>query len=304
MTRRSRKSSSNTSRFAAVRLQKLCPLISTDIYFSLAKEDRQLYTLKSPPAATTTPLTSDAPIATSDASGIATSDAPIATSDTPITPASNPPPPPQDRNSGPTRTKRQSTSARMRTGPLPAALKARVLANTSKKSTTVSRPLNNKPPVPQPPEDLSDSGSNTLVPSNPELAASPTDAMSVDEEVLPVADTSGALCDSVIQVNIIRAFGTSTLVETLPPTLLYVDKDERPQWLITSIREFLQHGPYYLCLSEVVDLFLAQEARLGYPAKVKSLISSLSLSLTFLIPYSPFVWLSLLEIDPQKSPCS
>jgi hypothetical protein len=47
-----------------------------------------------------------------------------------------------------------------------------------------------------------------------------------------------------------------------------VDKDERPDWLLISVREFLRHGPYYACLGKVVDLFLAQEARLGYPAKV------------------------------------
>jgi hypothetical protein len=100
--------------------------------------------------------------------------------------------------------------------------------------------------------------------------------MSVDDEVLSttatVAPAAAAItdveCDSVIPLRIIPSLGGSALVQTLPPTLLDADKDERPRWLLKSIREFLQHGPYYLCLDKVVDLFLAQEARLGYPAKV------------------------------------
>ena len=74
--------------------------------------------------------------------------------------------------------------------------------------------------------------------------------------------------DSVIQVNTFPALGTTALVETSQPALLFLDEDERPHWLLMSIKEFLRHVPYYMCLGRVVDLFLAQEARLGYPAKV------------------------------------
>ena len=61
---------------------------------------------------------------------------------------------------------------------------------------------------------------------------------------------------------------TIALVESLPAALLFVDEDEHPDWLTRSIKEHLQYMPYYMCLGKVVDLFLTQEARLGYPAKV------------------------------------
>lgn len=94
-----------------------------------------------------------------------------------------------------------------------------------------------------------------------------TDEMIVDDEA-PPATTSNAPYDSVIEVQTFPALGTTGLVETSQPALLFVDEDERPHWLLTSINKFLRHVPYYMCLGEVVDLFLAQEERLGYPVKV------------------------------------
>ena len=92
-----------------------------------------------------------------------------------------------------------------------------------------------------------------------------------DEEVLPATTTTPhTLCDSTIQVKSIPTLGVSALVQTSPPTLLFIDEDERPGWLLTAVREFFDNGPYYLCLNKVVDLFLNQEARLGYPAKVSN----------------------------------
>jgi hypothetical protein len=130
-------------------------------------------------------------------------------------------------------------------------------------------PLGKYPLAPSAPNDFSDGGSSTLVPSSPNWTPPTTDGMSVDEEALPTATTaSNAECSPVIQLKVIPTLGVSALIQTSPPTLLNIDKDERPQWLLTAIHEFLQYGPYYLCLGKVIDLFLTQEGQLGYPAKV------------------------------------
>ena len=89
----------------------------------------------------------------------------------------------------------------------------------------------------------------------------------VDEEVPPAV--SGASSNSAIQVEVVPALGIPALVQTPLPTLLFVDQDERPDWFIKSTNQHLQYTPYYLCLSKVVDLFFTQEARLGYPDKVR-----------------------------------
>ena len=94
-----------------------------------------------------------------------------------------------------------------------------------------------------------------------------TGEMIVYEEDPPATHiVPDAPSDPTIQT--LPILGILTLIQTPPPTLLFEDQDERPEWLMRSVREFLQHAPYYLCLSEVVDLFLAQEARLNYPSKV------------------------------------
>ena len=59
----------------------------------------------------------------------------------------------------------------------------------------------------------------------------------------------------------------TTLVD-IPPETLLADRDVRPQWLITAIKKFLLYVPYFGNLGKVVDLWLAQEARLGYPQLV------------------------------------
>lgn len=104
-----------------------------------------------------------------------------------------------------------------------------------------------------------------------DLVPSSTDESTPGEDVPPATTTiasSCALCDSAIEVRIVPTPGTSMLVETSEPALLSVDEDERPHWLLRSINKFLRYGPYYMCLGRVVDLFLTQEARLGYLAKV------------------------------------
>ena len=135
--------------------------------------------------------------------------------------------------------------------------------------TFVIHSSDNQPPTSQPLEDTPGSVSHTSGPPNLDLRPPAIGDISVDEEVFPVITTaSGPPCDCVMQVRIVPALGTSALVQTSLPTLLLVDEDERPSWLLRSIREFLKYAPYYLCLNEVVDLFLTQEAQLGYPAKV------------------------------------
>lgn len=90
-----------------------------------------------------------------------------------------------------------------------------------------------------------------------------TTAMIVNDD-----EVTATPSDCTIQVKINPTLGIPTLVETPPPALLFQDMDVRPNWLIRSINQCLQYAPYYMCLNKVVDLFLTQEARLGYPDKV------------------------------------
>ena len=70
---------------------------------------------------------------------------------------------------------------------------------------------------------------------------------------------------SGVKIKFLPLLGVHALVESESPTLLSVNKDVRPDWLLTVVREHLPNVPYLGCLGKVVDLFLAQEARLGYP---------------------------------------
>ena len=58
----------------------------------------------------------------------------------------------------------------------------------------------------------------------------------------------------------------TVLIDT-PPELLSADEDIRPQWLMTAMG-FLRCVLYFGNLGRAVDLWLAQEARLGYPQRV------------------------------------
>ena len=90
----------------------------------------------------------------------------------------------------------------------------------------------------------------------------------VDEDVPPAIPVPGAPPNSAIQVEVVPALGIPALIQTPLPTLLFSDQDVRPDWLLRSTRDHLQYTPYYMCLGRVVDLFLAQEVRLGYLIKV------------------------------------
>ena len=90
--------------------------------------------------------------------------------------------------------------------------------------------------------------------------------MLVDEDSPPVTTP----CDFLITVRTGEGLAPalSALEETEYPELLFTELDVRPQWLLKSIEDFLQHGPYYSCLNKVVDLFLEQERGLSYPVRV------------------------------------
>lgn len=208
-------------------------------------------------------------------------------------PASNAPAVPDSeslptlRASGPARTQRKTSQARMQASPLPLHAPRYTSKKTSRAKKAPVAPIeaeytehsppsqpiptshlsDSQPPSSQLPDHISDTVLHTPTGPNLDLSPSASDGMSIDEEVLPAA--TSAPCHSVIEVRVIPAFGTSALVETSPPALLFADVDEPPNWLLVSIKDCLRHTPYYLCLNEVVDLFLAQEARLGYLAQVR-----------------------------------
>lgn len=263
---------------------------------------------------------------------------------------------PVPRTTGPIRTQRNSTQARMRTGPMTPALKARIMANppndasktratngtqvitplieaestapieaasivpiettstapietasTAPIETASTTPIEAEPiasiepahpsqsaliddpsGVHQPPPGSEDNSSDSLsytstlpdvfeveMDDSAPLATGPwmmidhfTGEMVVDDEALPPVPPTvpGVSPNSTIPAG--EVMGITVLTQTPPPTLLYADQDVRPNWLIRSTNEFLRYVPYYMCLNEIVDLFFAQEAKLGYQIKV------------------------------------
>ena len=73
-----------------------------------------------------------------------------------------------------------------------------------------------------------------------------------------------------VEVAIARPPGGAYLVET-PAALLSEDEDVRPEWLMTAVNTFLRFVPCVGGLGKVIDLFLKQEARFGYPRLVRTL---------------------------------
>jgi hypothetical protein len=116
---------------------------------------------------------------------------------------------------------------------------------------------------------------------------------------IPTIPTGPSLAG--VEVAITPHLGTAYLVET-PPTLLSEDEDVRPQWLITAISAFLRLVPYVGSLGKVVDLYLTQEARLGYP----ELVCAVTLYFCNLCPddLSPPAFHFHLATGPPKSPRS
>lgn len=250
---------------------------------STAKENRRLYTLKVTDAEATPPTTSDEPVSATPQPTLAIGGV------------------------GPIRTQRKSTQARLQAGPMSTALKTHDLRSVSSgspgvsdapsnatvplaqagsttpthppHSTIINHPIPDSSPIANPPPSgcnisgdvatvagTQDSGVDELASPWTRLqTTTDPNGMDVDEGVpLAALDEPSDSTTQTAAANV----GTSILVETSPPSLLFVDEDERPGWLLRSVKEHLQYTPCYLCLSEVIDLFLAQEARLGYPAKV------------------------------------
>ena len=284
----------------------MVPINPTNIHLT-AKEERQLYTLKPATVMTTTiPPTCHIPFA----------------------PVLKPSLAPRASAVGPVRNQRNSTQARMQTGPMTPALKARILRNIANNTPKDNPAQTTTPPAETglvtPVEAGSTTSIRTAQHSQSAIANNPFDHQrepppSSDYSVDDISDdlsftssfpdvfdvgmedsqpsetgpwmiidhftgemvidkespsatpfVAGAPFDTAIQVRTI--LGVPTLVQTRPPALLFEDRDERPDWLIWSTNEFLQHVPYYMCLDKVVDLFFAQEARLGYPEKVKIIV--------------------------------
>ena len=125
--------------------------------------------------------------------------------------------------------------------------------------------------------DIFDVGMDDSVP----LATGPwvimdhlTGEMIVDDDD-PVATIPTAPPQCEIEIGVLPRLGTRILIETEQPTLLFEDEEVRPRWLIIAVKDFLKFAPYYGRLNKVVDLFLGQEARLGYPELVMHLVFTL-----------------------------
>ena len=118
------------------------------------------------------------------------------------------------------------------------------------------------------PEDVFDVDMDDSEP----LAASPRVAMDhLACEIITDNDSTMAVLtngQTGMDIGMLPRLGTHSLIETESPTLLFKDEDVRPDWLISAVKGFLRYTPYYGCLAKVVDQFLLQEARLGYPRLV------------------------------------
>jgi len=95
----------------------------------------------------------------------------------------------------------------------------------------------------------------------------------------PAPDVPTGPSSTGVEVRTTPHSGAAYLVET-PPILLSQDEDVRPQWLITAVNTFLRFVPCVGSLGKVIDLYLAQEARLGYPELVCTLILFVTAALT------------------------
>jgi len=138
-----------------------------------------------------------------------------------------------------------------------------------------SPPPSHLPNIPGDKSHLSDAPDDESRPSNPlndDLSGVADIEMDDSEFLITVNDDALAVAtpptQSEVEVRFLPRLGVSALVESEPPALLSVDGDVRPHWLLTVTKKFLPNVPYFACLGKVIDLFLDQEARLGYPTVV------------------------------------
>jgi hypothetical protein len=100
-----------------------------------------------------------------------------------------------------------------------------------------------------------------------------------------------------VEVATAPHLGTPYLVENTP-ALLSEDEDVHPQWLTTAVNTFLCFVPYVGSLGKVVDLYLAQEARLGYLVTVHMVVLSFISSVLMSTVHSPPT--SILQLTSQN----
>jgi len=122
-----------------------------------------------------------------------------------------------------------------------------------------------------------------------------------DQSIPPVPTAPSCPSPAGVEIAIAPRSGMAYITET-KPALLFGDEDVRPQWLMTAVKTFLRFVPYFGGLGKVVDLYLAQEARLGYPKLVCTFFFSF---VTYVLTtLSPLVSRFHLEIGPPRSPHS
>ena len=210
-----------------------------------------------------------------------------------------PPAPHPPSATGPDRADRVSRQAHLATSPLPLRRKSQASAKTTDtnlqtiqddaptnpssectdQAITVNVDTSSDATNPNPDasngeshlSDISGDGSHPPDALDDELhlSGAPDIEMDDSEFVITIDDDALAVTtaptQSDVETRFLPRFGVSVLTESESPTLLSVDEDVRPEWLLAVTKKFLPTVPYLGCLGKVVDLFLAQEARLGYP---------------------------------------
>ena len=207
---------------------------------------------------------------------------------------------------GPVRVDRVSKQARLGTGPL---LRRKGQASAKTADADLRTILNDAPTNPSsectdkavavnvgtssdatnPNPDVSNDESHLSGALDDELRPSCTPDVEMEDSGLVITVNDDALAvtaaptQSGVETRFLPLLGVHTIVESESPALLSVDGDVCPDWLLTVTKKHLPFVPYLGCLGKVVDLFLAQEARLGYP-NVVSVFTFYSAQFTYSHP--------------------
>ena len=113
--------------------------------------------------------------------------------------------------------------------------------------------------------------------SESHLSDAPDIEMGDSEFVITINDNDALAVTTpptqyAVATRFLPRLGVSALIESGSPALLLADEDVRPDWLLAAVGKYLRYVPYFGCLGKVIDLFLAQEASLGYPNTVSVFI--------------------------------